>query len=317
MKQAAQQIPVFVINGFLEAGKTQFMKFTMQQDYFATEGMTLLLVCEEGEEEYSEEFLRSHRTEAVYIRQPEEINPQRLRILHEQYQPERVLIEWNGLWLQDDLVLPEEWFLNQMVSIFDTSTLDLYLKNMKAFIGPMLRRTELIICNRADDMEEDVLAKYHLNFRALNKDTEIVFEGKDGEIRGDFSIELPYSLEDKIVRIENKDFGIFYVDSMERPEKYEGKTFEFVAQVLKPPHDPFGDVFVPVRKVMTCCEDDIQYLGHVCHYKGAVHFKNRDWVKVTASLHYEYHEAYRQKGPVFHAKELVHTGAVKEIVTFG
>ena len=43
------QIPVFLINGFLEAGKTDFIKFTMAQDYFQTEGTTLLLLCEEGE----------------------------------------------------------------------------------------------------------------------------------------------------------------------------------------------------------------------------------------------------------------------------
>ena len=45
------QIPVFLINGFLEAGKTEFIKYTMAQDYFQTEGTTLLLLCEEGESE--------------------------------------------------------------------------------------------------------------------------------------------------------------------------------------------------------------------------------------------------------------------------
>ena len=38
-------MPLFLINGFLEAGKTQFLDFTMQQDYFKTEGKTLLIVC--------------------------------------------------------------------------------------------------------------------------------------------------------------------------------------------------------------------------------------------------------------------------------
>ncbi len=41
-------MPVFLINGFLEAGKTQFLEFTMDQEYFQTEGKTLLSVCEEG-----------------------------------------------------------------------------------------------------------------------------------------------------------------------------------------------------------------------------------------------------------------------------
>ena len=33
-------MPLFLINGFLEAGKTQFLEFTMEQDYFQTEGKT-------------------------------------------------------------------------------------------------------------------------------------------------------------------------------------------------------------------------------------------------------------------------------------
>lgn len=311
-----KQIPVFVINGFLEAGKTQFTKFTMQQDYFITNGKTLLIVCEEGEEEYDKEMLEKYNTVAIYIEDLEELSLDKLRKLDKEYKPERVIIEWNGIWLQDKLVIPSEWFINQMVSIFDTSTMDLYFKNMKAFMGPMLKYTELIICNRADDIEEEILAKYHLSLRAMAANAEIVFEGKDGEIRGDFSIELPYNLDDKIIKIENKDFGIFYVDSIDRPEKYNGKVFEFTAQVLKPPHDPFGNVFVPVRKVMTCCEDDVQYLGHICNYKGAINLKNRQWVKVRARLEYKYHDAYKQEGPIFEAIEVIHTGEVNEIVSF-
>ena len=62
-----ERMPLFLINGFLEAGKTEFIKFTMEQEYFKTEGKTLLIVCEEGEEEYEEEFLKENRTEAVYV----------------------------------------------------------------------------------------------------------------------------------------------------------------------------------------------------------------------------------------------------------
>ena len=276
-----KQIPVFVINGFLEAGKTQFTKFTMQQDYFITNGKTLLIVCEEGEEEYDKEMLEKYNTVAIYIEDLEELSLDKLRKLDKEYKPERVIIEWNGIWLQDKLVIPSEWFINQMVSIFDTSTMDLYFKNMKAFMGPMLKYTELIICNRADDIEEETLAKYHLSLRAMAANAEIVFEGKDGEIRGDFSIELPYNLDDKIIKIENKDFGIFYVDSID-----------------------------------TCCEDDVQYLGHICNYKGAINLKNRQWVKVRARLEYKYHDAYKQEGPVFEAIEVIHTGEVNEIVSF-
>lgn len=312
---AYDPIPVFVINGFLEAGKTQFMKFTMQQDYFYTDGRTLLILCEEGEEEYEDEFLKKYNTDKIIVDNIEDINIEFLELMNKKFHPERVLIEWNGIWKQDELELPKEWFLNQMVTIFDTSTLDLYLKNMKPLMGPMLKDTELIICNRADDIEEKVLANYHLLLRAMSPDSEIIFEGEEGEIRGDFSIELPYDLEAKKVIIKPEDYGIFFVDSMDRFEKYDGKIVEFSAQVAKP--KGLGEnFFVPGRKAMTCCEDDMRFLGLICHYEGIKNYENRDWVKVTAKIKVEENKAYRGVGPVLYAIELVRTGPINEVVEF-
>ena len=50
--------PVYVINGFLESGKTEFISFTLAQPYFQVRGKTLLIVCEEGENEYEEALLK-------------------------------------------------------------------------------------------------------------------------------------------------------------------------------------------------------------------------------------------------------------------
>ena len=58
-------MPVFLINGFLEAGKTQFLEFTMDQEYFQTEGKTLLIVCEEGDTEYDEKKLKKHQEQML------------------------------------------------------------------------------------------------------------------------------------------------------------------------------------------------------------------------------------------------------------
>ena len=43
------KVPIYLITGFLESGKTSFLSFTLQQDYFQVEGKTLLILCEEGE----------------------------------------------------------------------------------------------------------------------------------------------------------------------------------------------------------------------------------------------------------------------------
>ncbi len=308
------KVPVFLINGFLESGKSEFLKFTMEQEYFQTEGKTLLILCEEGDVEFEDDFLRKHNTK-VYRIQYEQNNPGYYARLQEEENPERVLIEWNGMWRQDELKLPSEWFVNQTITMFDTSTLGLYLENMKMFMGPMLMESELVICNRADGIEQEVLAKYHLAIRAMAPNAEIIFEGKDGEIRGDFSIELPYDLNRPSVKVENRDFGIFYIDSMDRTEKYDQKEFEFVGQVMKPKTIPQNSIVVG-RKAITCCEADMRFLGLICKTAAADHFKNKDWVKVRGQLRKENVQVYGGEGPVIYIDEIVLTGPIEEPVVF-
>ncbi len=308
--------PVFLINGFLEAGKTQFLKFTMVQPYFQTEGRTLLIVCEDGEEQYDDKFLQRTRTAGIFFESEKECTKEQLHKLQEEYKPERVLIEWNGTWMQNELELPEEWFLNQQITIVDTSTLDLYLKNMRAFMGPMLRNSELVICNRADGIPEEKLGKYHLSLKAMAPGAEIVYEGKNGEeIRGDFNIDLPYDINADLLKIDKDMFATFYVDAMDRSRRYDGKEVEFTAQIMKPKDAPAG-VFIPGRRIMTCCEADIQFCGFLCSYKGADAIRSGDWVKIRAKLKSENRKEYGGEGPVLYAEEVALTSPIKEVATF-
>ena len=312
-----ERLPIFVINGFLEAGKTQFMKFTMQQEYFQTEGNTLLIVCEEGEEEYDKGLLESTHTTVKYIDDISDFTKEKMVEFTKEVDPERILIEWNGLWEQDKIQIPDIWYVNQMITIYDTSTLDLYIKNkdLKAYMGKMLKDSELVICNRADNIDEEILSTYHLQIKAMAPNAEIIFEGEEGEITGDFSINLPYNLDDSKLVIKPEEYGIFYVDAMDRTEKYDGKEVEFVAQVVRP--DGIGDdILIPGRRAMTCCEADIQFLGFVCHYKGAKNFKNKDWVKVKGKIKYEMSPQYRAKGPVIYANDILLTGPIDGLVQF-
>jgi len=315
--EVMERLPIFVINGFLEAGKTQFMKFTMQQEYFQTEGNTLLIVCEEGEEEYDKDLLESTHTTVKYIDDISDFTKEKMIEFTKEVDPERILIEWNGLWEQDKIQIPDIWYVNQMITIYDTSTLDLYIKNkdLKAYMGKMLKDSELVICNRADGIDEEILSTYHLQIKAMAPNAEIIFEGEEGEITGDFSINLPYNLEDSKLVIKPEEYGIFYVDAMDRTEKYDGKEVEFVAQVVRP--DGIGDdILIPGRRAMTCCEADIQFLGFVCHYKGAKNFKNKDWVKVKGKIKYEMSPQYRAKGPVIYANDILLTGPIDGLVQF-
>ena len=274
-------MPVFLINGFLEAGKTEFLSFTMEQDYFQAEGKTLLIVCEEGENEYDEELLKKTRTSVVYVDNLEEMNPERLTELELLYNPERVLIEWNGMWNQDDLKLPNDWNLYQQITIVDMTTFDLYAKNMKSLLAAMVRNSELIICNRCDGIED--LDRYKRLLKSMNTKCEIVFEDENGEINEISEEDLPYDVNAPVIEIKPEDYGIWYIDCMDKPDRYVGKVVEFTGMVLKSPNFP-KNYFVPGRMAMTCCAEDMTFLGYICKAKEAKNLETKQWVKVRARV---------------------------------
>lgn len=309
-------MPVFLINGFLEAGKTQFLEFTMDQEYFQTEGKTLLIVCEEGDTEYDEKKLKKHQTAVVYVDELSKLTPAYLNELEVIYRPERVLLEWNGMWNQDELTLPDDWNIYQQITIIDGSTFDLYIQNMKPLLGAMLRNSELVIVNRCDGIADEKLTSYRRTIRAMSRESEIVLEDKNGEIeQATLEEDLPYDINADVIQIKPEDYGIWYIDCMDQPERYKGKTVEFTAMVLKSPKFPKGQ-FVPGRMAMTCCEADMTFLGFICKAREARNLENRQWVKVRAKIEYEEWQDYGGVGPVLYAESVEPAEPIKDIVQF-
>ena len=306
-------MPLFLINGFLEAGKTEFLRFTMEQEYFQTEGKTLLIVCEEGDTEYDEELLAATRTELVTVDSLEELTPAKLTELELLHNPERVLMEWNGMWNQDELKLPKDWTVYQQVTIIDGSTFDLYVKNMKPLLGAMVRGSELIICNRCDGIQD--LEGYRRTLLAMNNKAEIIFEDEEGEISQVSEADLPYDMTAEVIRIPPEAYGIWYIDCMDKPDRYRGKVVEFTVMVLKSPEFP-KNYFVPGRMAMTCCEADMTFLGFVCKAREARHLETRQWVRVRARIEYEEWQDYGGVGPVLHALSVEPDTGIIEVVQF-
>jgi len=306
-------MPVFLIDGFLESGKTQFLQFTMEQDYFKAEGKTLLIVCEEGETEYSDELLKRTKTAAVYINSLEELSQERLLELELLYNPERVLIEWNGMWNLDDLKLPADWNVYQQITLIDMSTFDLYAANMKSLLYAMVRNSEMIICNRCDGIED--LSGYRRTLKSMCPRGEIVFEDSEGEVNEIAEEDLPYDISADLVEISPEAYGIWYLDCMERRDRYEGKTVEFTAMVLKTPEFP-KNYFVPGRMAMTCCEDDMTFLGFITKSREAKDLETKQWVRVKARIAYEYWKDYEGEGPVLYAESVEPAKPVKGFVQF-
>ena len=74
------QIPIFLINGQLDSGKTRFIQDTIAMGQFAEAKNKLLIVCEEGEEEYSEKLLKDNGVDMVVL-EKEELTEEKLNEL--------------------------------------------------------------------------------------------------------------------------------------------------------------------------------------------------------------------------------------------
>ncbi|MCI8691983.1 MAG: GTPase [Lachnospiraceae bacterium] len=304
--------PVYVINGFLESGKTEFINFTLGQNYFQVRGKTLLLLCEEGENEYDPELLKKSRTEVELIEQEEDFNPAHLTELEKKHRPERIIIEYNGMWNYKNAVLPKSWKIEQQITTIDGSTFPMYYTNMRSLLAEMIRKSEMIIFNRCDTVR-DQLNSYKRNIKAVNASADVVFEDSKGEIDEIFEEDLPFDLNQETIVLDNQGYGIWYLDSMDHLERYIGKKLQFVAMVLKPEKFPRG-YFVPGRMAMTCCAEDMAFLGYACEFPGADALKQREWVKVTATVAKEYWADYKGEGPILHAVSVEKTKAPKDPV---
>ncbi len=303
--------PVYVINGFLESGKTEFITYTLAQPYFQVRGRTLLLVCEEGINEYDEELLKLSRTDMVLIDEQEQFQPAHLIELEKKYKPERIIIEYNGMWNYKEMKLPWHWRIEQQITTIDASTFPMYFTNMKSLLAEQIRASEMIIFNRCDDVKD--LSGYKRNVKAINQKAEIIFEDSNGEVSSIMEDDLPYDLKAPVIELDDEGYGIWYLDSLDHLERYEDKTVRFTAMVVKPKDFPKG-YFVPGRMAMTCCAEDMAFLGFACEYDKADALKEKQWVKVTAKVAKEYFADYQGEGPVLHAVGVEQTRQPKETV---
>ena len=307
--------PVYIINGFLESGKTEFITFTISQPYFQIRGKTLLIVCEEGEVEYDEKLLKKSRAVIEVIEDEEDFTAEKLLELEKEHKPERIVIEYNGMWNCKDMKLPWHWEVEQQITTVNGATFQTYYANMKSLVAEQVRKSELIIFNRCDGLN-DQLANFKRSIKAVNPQAEIIFEDENGEINQLLEEDLPYDLNQAVIPLDNMGYGIWYLDSMDNLDRYLGKTVKFVGMVLKPKEFP-QNYFVPGRMAMTCCADDMAFLGFACEYDKAYELVEKSWVEVTATVDKEYRPEFRAEGPVLRAVSVVATKKPKdEIISF-
>ena len=317
MGRQVKEIPVYVFMGFLESGKTTFVKETLLDRSFTGGEKTLLLVCEDGEEEYDEKELKKNNIYVEYIEE-DQLTTEHLLDLQDKYKPESVMIEYNGMWKLDkifEIRVPKGWTVVQVLSFINAETYDLYSNNMKATMVEQFSSADMVVFNRCKP--EDKRAEWRRSIKAVNRRAQIIFEMADGSIAQDENTEedFPFDVKADVIDVKDEDYGIWYVDASDAPDRYKGKKIHFKAMVFHPKNYP-DNIFVPGRFAMTCCAEDIQFAGYKCYYNGAKNLVDRQWVDVTATIDYELYPDFGGDGPVLKAEKVVLTGAPEEEVVY-
>ncbi len=299
-----QYIPVYLFYGFMDSGKTTLVKETLLQNEFTNDlNSALLIVCEDGDEEYDEAELLKLNIHVEMIEKKEDFTGERLKEFDAKYHPEAVFIEYNGTWEVApvyEMDGPEEWTIVQTLCTVDATTFEMYLLNMGVMMREQMFKADVIIFNRCQDNTPK--AKFRANVKAINRPAQIVYELSDGRI-DNRPEELPFDVSKDEIEITDADYALWFMDCMDHPKKYDGKTVSFLALVYNP-KDGSGKLkpgtFVPGRFAMTCCAEDIQFLGMKCKYKDADTVEHKSWVNVKVRVKNEFAKEYRGKGPVLY-----------------
>ena len=293
--------PVYLIAGFLDGGKTSFINGILS-DGFALEDRTLLLCCEEGEVEYDPKVLRN--VTVVTVEDQEELTPEFLERERKKCRASQIIVEFNGMWqIQDFYVnsMPQSWVLYQIIAAVEGPTFEMYAKNMASLMMEKLRNADMILINRCTD--ELCTALRQKNLRLVNRRADIYLEKEDGSSEDymDGTVSA-FDLDAPEIRISDEDYGLWYVEIMDNPQMYAGKTVVFRAMMCKPPK--YGRYFTPGRFAMVCCAEDMTFLAVACIGYDVSAIPERTWVEVRAQARVEHWDPYEGDGPVLHVQSV-------------
>ena len=311
------QIPVYAFTGFLDSGKTKFIQETLEDPRFNAGERTLLLVFEEGEEEYDFSSY-PHQNVFLEVLDQQTVTTKQLQALAKKCKAQRVVAELNGMQLVGDLYtrFPENWVVAQEVMFADSTTFMTYNANMRNLVMDKLVGAQMVVFNRLTNGSDTM--PFHKIARAANRRIDILYDYTDGSTAfDDVEDPLPFDINAPVIQLKDEDYALWYRDVTEEPQKYQGKTVRFKAQVAMLRREKNG-MFAPGRFVMTCCVEDIQFCGIPCLYADASKLESRSWVMVEAKISAEKHPLYQgELGPVLTALKVESTEpAAEEVTTF-
>ncbi|MGI6737431.1 MAG: GTP-binding protein [Anaerovoracaceae bacterium] len=298
-------IPVYLVTGFLEAGKTKFIQELLEGSDFNAGERTLLLLCEEGIEEYDPSRFSFNNVVIETVDDEEDLSVEGLDELCTRAEAERVVVEYNGMWPMNSFYenMPREWIIYQQIMFADAGTFEMYNQNMRQLTFDKMQGAEIVIFNRCrrGELNKEAL---HKIVRVANRKSQILYEYGENDVEPDtIKDPLPYDIDAPVITIRDSDFAEWYRDINDESEKYDGKTVRVKCRVLTEGKLP-ENTFVMGRHLMTCCVQDIQFAGLAARWPKVGELKHGGWYALTADIKVEYEDLYHEEGPVLHCRSI-------------
>lgn len=303
------ELPVYLITGFLESGKTSFILDTLKDKRFTKGQKTLIISCEEGEVEYEEKELKAAKAVVEYLEDEDDFNEDTLNALVKKHSPTQIMLEFNGMWSLRNMAVkaPKDWMFYQIFMFVDHSRFDVYMNNMRQLLSDNISVADILIFNRCEKGQVDK-KRLRRTTKALNPRIEMMFEYNDGTVEQGFQGEddMPFDVKADPIDVGHEDFGLWYVDIMSNAPRYKNKNVRVRGMVYRASNVPAG-YFVISRRAMTCCADDIAVVGILVKTPEEKNFADGEWVEVCGEIISEKQSAYKGTGPVLVAREIAPT----------
>lgn len=246
--------PVYIFTGFIDAGKTTAIKTSMQDPHFNDGTKSLLISLEDGEIAYDEKFAKKTNSTIINLTYSE-FTHKKMEELENSYNFQRVIIEFNGTENLDDFInegFIKSWELAEVMCFIDTNTFELYINNLRQIFYNHIKNSQVVIFNRYSTQDKRFL---RTNIKAINPYTQIIYENTNNQIVAE-NLEDIFDLTKSVLEINDSDFGLWYLDILDFPSKYEGKKIKLKAKLTGKIENNENAAFFG-RKAMVCCEDDI------------------------------------------------------------
>lgn len=309
-------LPVYLFTGFLDGGKTSFIRQTMDEGQFKDGRTTLFVVCEDGEESIDIIRLGDNKFVSRKVEDEDSVSEALFKGFDKEVRPDRVIIEANGMWDVDELIdaFPPHWQIAEIITPVDSGTFEMYLSNMKMMMTNQFKYSDLVVFNRC--LPEHDRAMFKRMVRAVNRRAQVLYETPEGQVEDNVPEELPYDMEAPVIEVGDEDYGIFYIDIFENLANYIDRTVHFKAKAAHPKEMKNDKVFAVARPAMTCCAEDIALVGFPCEYDRQSEIKEGSWIEVTAKVRAMMNKQTNEPSPVMVAEKIEETSAPEEEIAY-